>query len=539
MKFRRSFFVLALLLAALTAPMMVQAQGKSLTVAFPQEPDSLNPMYTTMTFADYTISLYLAGAWNFNNNLEANPVLVAEMPSIENGGVSEDLTTFTLKLKDGLVWSDGAPLTSSDFVFTWEMYNSESNSPLSRENYPLMESVVAVDPLTVEVKFAESFAPWRNIFKYVLPEHVLRPVFEAEGTIDVAEYNRAPSVGSGPYIFKNWNSGTAIEFEVNPNYANGVSSIETMIVRYIVDETAYVQSLIAGEIGFATFFPFSAVPQIESAGLEVQLIPAGYNEGWYMNTGENAHPAMQDVNVRKALALAFDRNAITDDLFFAATYPARSWWEGTPYANPESEAVPYDPDLAAQLLEEAGWVDSNGDGIREKDGVDLVIRFATNIRGIRLEIHPIVQQQLGEVGVGVELQSYPTDQFFNGYAEGGPIATGNYDIAQWSGAPSGFPDPDTTRFLCSEIPTPDSPSGANWSFYCDPELDALFAEQARTADFDARVAIFHQIDQRINEAYIWAGVWYDADAWSLGEQIISANINGVSPFWDVVNWEVK
>ena len=94
------FFVVSLLLLALAAPGF--AQGKSITVTWPQEPDSLNPMYTTMTFAGYTIGLYLAPAWNLDENLNPNPVLVAEIPSVDNGGISADGTTFTLKLREGI-----------------------------------------------------------------------------------------------------------------------------------------------------------------------------------------------------------------------------------------------------------------------------------------------------------------------------------------------------------------------------------------------------------------------------------------------------
>jgi peptide/nickel transport system substrate-binding protein len=444
----KRFGLLMLLLVVTTVVPLVNAQGSSLTIAWPQEPDSLNPMYTTMTYGNYTISLFYASPWVFNSTLEPVPVLLTEMPSSENGGISEDGTTFTLRLKEGMTWSDGEALDSADFLFTYEMYMAETNSPISRGAYELMASYETPDPLTVVITFPEPYSPWLGMLSAILPEHIFRPVFDENGTLDGSELDRAPAVSSGPYLFTEWNTGNFISAAANPNYVMGAPKIETMIVRFIADEEPYVQSLISGEIAIATFFSFSSAPQIEQAGIEVQLLPSGYNEGWYFNQGPDGHPALQDVNVRKAVVLAFDRDAINSDLNYNATYTGTSIWEGTPYANPDLEPYPFDPEMAAQLLDEAGWVDSNGDGTRDKDGVELVLRFVTNQRQIRLDIAAIVQQQLGEVGIGVELINYPSDQFFGGFAEGGPVSTGQYDIAQWSSAPGGFPDPNTRAMLC-------------------------------------------------------------------------------------------
>jgi peptide/nickel transport system substrate-binding protein len=539
MHFKRLvLLVLDLLLIVGMVPAVTAQDASSVTIGWPQEPDSLNPMYTTMTYADYTIQLFYTPAWVFNTALEPVPVLVTEMPSADNGGISEDGTTFTLTLKEGLTWSDGEPLDSADFLFTAEMYNAETNTPLSRGLYQDIVEITAPDALTVVVTFANPLAAWLGLFDTVLPEHVFRPIFDAEGTLDTTDLNRAPTVSSGPYVFSEWNVGNFMSFTANPNYVGGVPSIQQLIIRFFGDDETYVSSLIAGEISIATFFDYSYVPRIEEAGIEVQVLAAGYNEGWYMNTGEGANPAMQDVNVRQALALGFDREAITTDLLLGGTYPGSSFWEGTPYENPDIEPVAYDPEMAAQLLDEAGWIDSNGDGTRDKDGTELTIRFVTSDRPIRAEsVAPIVQQQLGEIGVGVELEVYPSTQFFNSYADGGPIATGQYDIAQWSSAPDAFPDPGTRGFRCEEIPSEENPSGSNWNYYCDEALTDLFMQQEQETDFDARVALFHEIDQVMHDAYIWVGVWFDADTWSVAPTL-SADVNGVTPFWDVVNWTV-
>ena len=535
---RKSLFIVLLIALLVVFAGQAGAQGKSLIISWTQEPDSLNPMYTTMTFAGYTYQLYLAGAWAYDEAYNPIPVLVEELPSTENGGISADGTVFTLKLKEGLLWSDGDPLDSADFVFTYEMKMSDANTPLTRAPYDRVASVEAPDPLTVVVRFDAPYAPWLGLFTYVLPQHVLGPVFEAEGTLDNAAFNRNPTVASGPYVFEEWNVGNFMRFKANPNYVGGVANIETVVITFIPDDQAYVASLIAGDTEFGTFVSPSEVRNLEAAGLDVRLIASGYNEGWFLNTDpERAHPAMSDVRVRKAIGLGFDRFTVVADLLDDVFPVTTSWWENTPYANPDLRPIPYDPTEASRLLDEAGWVDTNGNGIRDKDGVELELRFIATTRQIRQDIQAVAQQQLGEIGIGILIENYPSSVFFNGYADGGPAATGQYDIATWSSSPAAFPDPDTERWTCRQIPSDDNPTGGNWNYYCDPRIDELTTLQSQTTDYDARVAIFHELDKLIYDAYIWLGVWYDADVWVIGKNVIGANPNGTTPFWDIVNWD--
>ncbi|GAB4508681.1 MAG: peptide ABC transporter substrate-binding protein [Anaerolineae bacterium] len=540
---RRWLVLVLALIMLLGAVLPVSAQGKSVTILYPQELDNLNPMYTNMFFVAITRDLYIAPAWAFDKDLNPVPVLVTEIPSVENGGLNEDGTVLTLSLRDDITWSDGEPITAADFVFTYEMIIDQNNVPNSRYPYDpadgIVESIEAVDDTTVVVNFVEPFAPWvTNIFTYVLPEHVLRPVFEEEGTLDNAEWNRAPTVGSGPFVFDEWEVGSFTRFARNENYYNGTANLDVVVIRYITDDQALVASLLNGEGDFATFISYADLPQLRDAGFTPEFVASGYNEQWFFNQREGlGHPALQDVRVREALVLAFNRFQITEDLLFGDTYPADSYWENTPYDNPDIEAPPYDPERAVALLDEAGWVDSNGDGTRDKDGVELVLRYITNQRQIRVDVQAVVQQAFEEIGVGVELFNYPSDQFFNGYAAGGPAAIGDYDIAEWSQNPS-FPDPNTSVFLCGQIPSDENPEGSNYTGYCNEEVDALFAEQARTVDPEARVAIFHEIDRILNEEFSFVGVWYDPDVYIVSGRVQNSAVNGVTPFWNAVEWDV-
>lgn len=515
----------------------------TVTVTFVQEPDNLNPMYTDMYFSGILREFYLKPAWNFDENANPVPVLAAEIPSADNGGVSADGKTITIKLRDDIAWSDGTPLTADDFVFTYDMIMAEGNVPLSR--YPYEEyvaSVEAPDATTVVVNFSEPFAAWlTRLFVYVLPKHILQPVFEADGTIDQAEWNRNPTVGVGPFVFSEWESGSHISFIANPNWI-APPQIEQVFVRIVPDDAAQEAAILAGDTDFGVFLSSDQIEKLEAGGdVEVVALASGYNEAWFLNVNpDTAHPAMLDVNVRKALALATDRFTIVNDLLVADINPVNvNFWDTTPpYMNADLEPYPYDPEGAKALLDEAGWVDSNGDGTRDKDGVELVLRYITNQRELRKSVQAVVQQQWQLVGIGAELVNYSSDVYWNGYNDGGPQAQGLYDIAEYSSVPGGFPDPDSSGWKCNEIASADNPDGSNTQGYCNPRMDELMDLQATTLDTEARLEIFMEIQQVMYDDVVYIGMWKDPDLWSINSRVQNVKLSGVYPFWNAHEWVV-
>jgi peptide/nickel transport system substrate-binding protein len=247
---------------------------------------------------------------------------------------------------------------------------------------------------------------------------------------------------------------------------------------------------------------------------------------------------MLDVNVRRAIALATDRFTIVNDLLDPEVNPVNvTFWDATePYNNPALEPYPYDPEEAQRLLDEAGWVDSNGDGTRDKDGVELVLRYITNDRELRKNYQAVVQQQWSLVGIGADLQNHSSDVFWNSYNDNGPQAQGLYDIAQYSSTPA-FPDPDaSSNWLCSEISSADNPDGANWQGVCDEGFEALLVEQASTLDTQARIDLYHQISQWMYDNVIYVGIWKDPDLWSINSRLQNVKLSGAAPFWNAHEW---
>jgi peptide/nickel transport system substrate-binding protein len=515
------------------------AEKKVATFIWTQEFDNLNPMYTGMWFSTISQQIWNCDPWDWDDTDSPHPVLVAELPSLENGGISEDGKTITLKLRDDIVWSDGEPITSDDFVFTHAMFTDPANAVNSTYPYDQFTSIEAPDERTVVITFDEPFVPWMaSIFVEILPAHVLRPVFEAEGSLDEAEWNYAPTVGCGPYVFTEWETGSFASFVRNENYYNEPAKIDEIFIRFVPDDASQVAALRTGEGDLGTFISYSDIPTLEEAGVEIAAVASGYNEGWYIYFGEEAHPALADKNVRQAIAMCYDRFSLVDDLLLGLTDVAASFWHKTPWAAPGLEPLPYDPEQANALLDEAGWVDSNGDGVRDKDGEELVLVHGTTTREIRADQQAVAQQQLAECGIQLDITGYASDVFFTTYGEGAPCSTGQLDICEWSASPA-YPDPDSSRWLCSEIPSDEFPDGVNDQHLCDEKLDELFQLQATQVDFAERQATFHEISNYMADNVYWLGIWYDPDVWAVSGRLENVKISGATPFFSVAEWDLE
>lgn len=537
--------------AATNAPAATSAPStgnKVITVSYTQEPNNLSPLYTNQWFTANLFDLFLDNALiTFNNKNEPIPWIAKEIPTAENGGITNDGKVITFHLRDDVKWSDGTPLTADDYVFTYQMIISDKNTVTSRDPFDTaVASVEAKDPHTLVVTFKEAFAPWMaKIFSHInssvaLPKHILEPVFQKDGTLDKADWNRAPTVGVGPFLFKEWETGSHLTFQANPDFWLGKPKADQIFFRIVPDDAAQLAAIKSGDVDIGVFISNSDVPDLQKLGtVDIPQVPSGFKESWFFNLstdeGTKGHPALQDVNVRRALVMAIDREKIDKDLMLGLTKPALTFWDDMAQADPTIPLIPYDPAGAKKLLDDAGWK-SGTDGIREKDGVKLKLRFVTTTREVRKNVQAIAQQAWKDLGVDTELINQPSDTFFNSYGDKGPVATGQYDIAEWSDSPN-FPDPDTNKWLCSEIPSDKNPPGGNWQFLCDKDLDALFQQQAKTVDAAARNEIFKQIEKIIADKVYWVSIWDDPDLWTVNKKVTGVKFSGATPFWNSYEWD--
>lgn len=529
---------------AVEQPTQAPEARKVVTLIWTQEFDTLNPLYTNMWFVTVLFPVYACQAWWFDDQNAPVPNLVTAIPSLDNGGISEDGRTITLKLRDDIVWSDGTPITSADFKFTYDMLMADRNAVSSRSPYDLIESFETPDERTVVVTFSKPYAPWlSSLFAgsagiSIVPKHILEPVFQAEGTIDTAPWNKNPTVGCGPFVLEEWQSGSFARFVANDKFWLGRPKLDELFFRFVPDDASMIAALVAGDGDVGTFFAYSDLPQLEAAGITIMNSFSGYNEGWYINMHpEKGNPALKDVRVRQALAYAFNRQKLVQDLLLGRTNVAATDWDNTPFVDPSIEPYPYDPEKAKALLAEAGWTDTNGDGTVDKDGVELILKYGTTNREVRQDTQAVAQQDLAAVGIGTDLQSYDADLFFASYAENGPSANFSLDIIEYSDSPN-FPDPDTSVWRCAEIPSDESPAGVNTTGLCDPVLEELFVQQETQVDFAERQQTFYKITRHIFDNAYWIGLWQDPDLFGFSDRITGVKLSGATAFYNVAEWDV-
>lgn len=529
-------------------------EKKVATISFTTgDPDSLNPLYASTWTAEVAFEMYLLPLWNIDKDGKYFPELAEELPTLDNGGVSKDGLTLTLKLNPKAKWSDGQPVTAQDAVFTYDMIMSDKNTVYSR--YPwdtYVENIKAVDEHTLEIKLNQPYADWpTSLFtglSRVIPAHILKPVYDKEGTLDNAPWNRLPTVGNGPFLLTEYEKASHLIFKANPDYWQGAPKLDEIHFRLMEDRAAQLAALASGESDIGSYIIGSEVSEIAKMGgssnpepMKIMSADNGYQLVMFENVDpKTAHPAMTDPNVRRALAEAIDRELIINELYNGLYQVAATYWHGTVYDNPNLKPYAFDPDHAKKLLDEAGWVDKNGDQVREKDGQDLALRYVY-ISGddTANTLVVTIQQMLADVGVKVELLPNTQEVLWASYADNGPLASGQYDLTHWSDGMAYFPSPDTSYFLCGQIPSPEAPDGYNWFGICDKTMDDLFQKQAVEVDPQKRIQMFHQIGQIMYDQTFIIPLHSDPDVWAVNPRLVNIDFSGIDPLMWAYTWDVR
>jgi peptide/nickel transport system substrate-binding protein len=521
-------------------PVPTSSQPITITVGWVGQIDILNPYYSDSDFSKLVQQLWLPTAWVFDDRSNPQPGLVEELPSLANNGISADGKTITMKLRKDLAWSDGAPLTSADFAFTYQMAANSENINIIPDAFSLVTSVDTPDPYTVVTHLAQADAQWLiDLWPGVLPKHILEAVFQQNGTIDDADWNSAPNVGAGPYTFAGVEQGNLVRFVANANYWGEHPQITVIDIRLFSSASGLQAALADGSVDMG--LPLTAAQALSAQPAGYQALPAynGYNEGWYFYLdAQKGQPALQDVAVRQALALAFNRPKLIQDLFQGLSRPAATFWDASPYVDPGLEAYPYDPEQAKKLLDQAGWIDTDGDGVRDKGGVPLALKYGTTTDPLRKAAQAQAQSDFQAIGVKLQMLSYAPDTLFAPFGQEGPAASGKLDIMEWADKPD-FPDPATPYWQCSEIPSAANPDGNNWQALCDPELDSLFKLEATQVDFKQRQETFQKISKLIYDQVYWLGLWQLPDYWVVGPRLQNVHPSAASPFFDVLRWKTN
>jgi peptide/nickel transport system substrate-binding protein len=391
--------------------------------------------------------------------------------------VSADNTTITFHLHQGLKWTDGKPFTSADCIFTLRLIQDENTQSAYKSDYALVTDVKAPDPLTFVVHYAEPFSPalssWASLA--MLPKHI----FEHENIMDT-ELSRKPKATIGPYQLADWQSQQSILMRANPGYFDKTVWITERLTRIIPDRATQFLELSAGQLDSVGLTPVQYSRLFETKA----ALTANYNRYKYLDfvytyLGFNLkREPFTDARVREAIAYAVDRQEIVDGVQLGLGETIASPYKpGTYWVNKNLKPRPFDPDRAKSLLAEAGWKDSDGDGILDKNGKPFSFTILTNNGNKqRADTATIMQQRLKKVGIEIKVRLVEWSAFIENF-----INKRNFDavILGWSLSP----DPDQYSIWHS------SQTGSrefNFLSYNNAKVDAALDTARRTFDREKR-----------------------------------------------------
>jgi len=431
--------------------------------------------------------------------LKFNDTDLSPAPSLATGCTpSSDHMTWTCTLRKGLKWSDGAPLTSADVAFSYR-FVIDHKIPQYRSYFTSNPVFETPNDTTLIWKadaptFALDMPPW----VYIVPEHVWSK-YNGDDLKTIKAVPNVPSVVSGPFQLTSWKRGQGWTMERNPNFWGSAPTVDRIEFSLYTNQEAMVQALKNGEIDVADGLTPGLFKTVEKTP---NIVGQQVVSDWWLNLafnfggqGPNADPlpALHDLTVRTAIEMAIDKQAIVDKVYQGTAdagdtiiRKASTYWH---LDIPAAEEIPYDPAGANKLLDQAGYVDTNGDGVREdpKTGDELRLRIpASQDTTGAVDAGQLIVGFLKDVGIAVDLQPV-TDAKMNDF-----WAAGNFDAYIWYW--SGDPDPNYQLFVFT------SDQCGAWEDGCwkDPAFDAMYAKQSTTMDRQARLSIVQQAQQ---EAY--------------------------------------
>jgi peptide/nickel transport system substrate-binding protein len=462
-----------------------------------EEPDSLLPNNSVETFALMVNQTLWAPLFYGDSSGVVHPGLASEMPTVANGDVSSDLKTWTFKLKPNLQWSDGQPLNADDVDFTWKLWNSGKYTVGSSVGFNLITSAdVSADKQAITFHLKEPFGlfmtSWIDGSFAPMPAHVLSKM--PMDQIQKSKETLNPSVTSGPFMMKEAVQGNHYTVVKNPKYyraSEGLPYLDSIVFKIVPDQDTIFKDFQAGSITSSWFLDVTKTNQYKTLSTYyLPQNPATVNfEAIYFNL---KNPALQDVNVRKAMAMDIDQKQLITTARLGNGVPLCTD-HGSGYHPGYQADAPcpkYDPSGAGALLDSAGWK-LGSDGVRHKGNLSLVFTYETTAKNPwRAADEQILQAAFKQIGIKLNIQNYPASTYF-----GTNLPQGKFDIGEFETSwNNGYDADDSSGFACDQVPTAaNNYSGGNYSTYCNPELDKLFKQEANTLDPAQRQQIFNEI----------------------------------------------
>ncbi len=451
-----------------------KAVKDTLVICMSQEPDTLYVVTSNMAVQRNVYNAYMdmgsasdTGYWFYTELLE-------KLPTLEDGDAvligeegPEGQLVITYKIKPGIYWHDGEPLTAEDFKYAYDVRMDPNSGIVSRATIEKIESMEVVDDLTLKVTLKKGIMDPMYGPYYIpepLPKHALDSMTPEE-IID-SEYSRTGYPGVGPFVFEEWVAGDHISFTKNENYFQSGPNFEKVVFRFIPDTNALMAALIAGDCDVATNdglqvtnLPF--LQQAKAKGLVDYHAQAGTVwEHVDINQWpwDDRLPWFAKKEARQALGYGTNRLQMTEQILYGETAPMESWIPSDSWAfNPDAKKYPYDPDKAKELLASVGFEDKDGDGVVEAygysgtypdgtaweipDGTPFEVSFNTTTgNAMREALSQILQANMADIGIKVNLDLMPSSVYF---ADDGPLSQCRFDICEYAWVSDPDPGGDT------------------------------------------------------------------------------------------------
>lgn len=525
--------------------------GGMLNYLLYEDPDTLNPVLGQTSIAAQVSTAILEGLTMNDPDGNFVPLLATELPTLENGGVSQDLTTVTWKLKPDVVWSDGEPFTSTDVQFTWQAAVDPANATIDASDYALIQDVQTPDPLTAVVVYSEFSAGYLDQFPWILPAHAAGEVSDMPNWA----FNREP-VGTGPFKLEEWVAGDHITLVKNENYREeGKPALDGINFLVVPSEEARTAMMIQEDGHIMLWAGDDAEEQIEEAGVATGRIAPGI---WVLELRFNLsqpfdgdpgptppHPILGDIRVREAMTMAINRERINQEILegrvFDIDSPLAVGWMDC-----QVEPWTYDPEGAMALLDEVGWRDEDGDGVREAHGVptvedgtklSLAMNGYTGFSTLEL-VELAVQEDLKNVGIEVNIENQDFAVIFGTYQDQSPRMIGDYDLLIYDAGLFAEPGADIAQdFGPDQVPTEENPGGGNIYRWVREDVGAWIKAANSTPDVEVRRENFCNVANAIREDIVTFPILQFSEG-----SVYSNRLHGftVSTWewstWDAENW---
>ncbi|MEO9338414.1 peptide ABC transporter substrate-binding protein [Mesorhizobium sp. SB112] len=463
-----------------------------IVIGFSQEPTVFNPHLLHIEVDEGVHFAVFDPLFAVDGDGKFTPSLAAEVPTVENGGISADGLQWKIKLRDDAKWHDGTPFTAEDVKFTLELLVDPNFLSWRRTGHEFVRDIKVVSPTEITWRMEQPFAPYASILAatFIVPKHALG----AEEDKNKAAYNNAP-IGTGPFKWTNRVAGDHIELTANPDYFGDGPYIERLVVKYIPDLTVLYTQFKTGDID-VTGLQWITPDHYEEAkaldGKDVQVVPNSTVESISLNM---ERPQFKDPAVRRALYLAIDKASIIDALYYGLPTPTESYMpQQSFYYNADLPKHEFSIEKANQLLDEAGWVPGSG-GIREKDGVRLSFTNSTTAGNqIREQVQQLIQQNFVEIGVEMTISNLPPAVMWGDYWMKSEFDSVVVGINFVTGS-----DPDTSDYMASTSSVAKGGSGQNTWQYANPEVDKLLEEGGKLFVPEERKAVYMKIQEIVRE----------------------------------------